>query len=181
MTTAPAPEAAAPTATTAPATTSGAKGLPNAFGWLVMFFRVAIAGLFLFAAYHKLWGEQAPQVFSDSVRAFRVSSSEFSVRMATSVTPWVEVVASICLLLIATWSRAAAIILSLMLVMFIALISRAIINGYDLECGCFGDLSPFCPKKVSSCNIVQNVILLAMSLTVALTPRHRLVRAAGPV
>jgi uncharacterized membrane protein YphA (DoxX/SURF4 family) len=166
------------TALPAPATPMPAlreSGKLNGFGWMVLFFRVAIAGLFLFAAYHKLWGVQAPQVFSDSVRAFKVTDDQFSVRLATAVTPWVEVVASLALL-IAAWSRAAAATLSLMLVMFIVLIGRAINNGYDLECGCFGDLSPFCPKKVSSCNIIQNVILLGMALVVAFTPRSRLVR-----
>lgn len=152
-----------------------ASGKLNALGWLVLAFRIAVAALFLFAAYHKLWGIQAPQVFSDSVRAFRVTDDQFMLRLATSVTPWVEVVASIALL-VAAWSRAAAATLGLMLIMFTALIVRAISNGYDLECGCFGDLSPFCPKKVSWCNVVQNVVLLAMTAVITLIPRSWLVR-----
>lgn len=149
-------------------------------GVLVTRCEVAVAALFLFAAYHKLWGEQALQLFSQSVRAFQVTDSAFANQMATAVTPWVEVVAAVCLLL-GVWSRAAATVLCLMLVMFIVLILRAITNGYDLECGCFGDLSPFCPKRVGYCNVVQNSILLAFGLIIALTPRSRLARSARAV
>lgn len=141
---------------------------------------VALAALFLYAAKQKLWNQGSPQNFSDSVRAFKVTSSDFAVRLATSVTPWVEVVAAV-LLILGIWSRAAASVLSLMLVAFIIMISRAILNGYDLECGCFGDLSPFCPQKIGSCNIIQNGVLLAIGLLIALTPRDKLARSARAV
>lgn len=150
------------------------------WGVLVTRCEVALAALFLFAAYHKLWGEQSLQLFSQSVRAFQATDSAMANQLATAVTPWVEVVAAVCLLL-GVWSRAAATVLSLMLVMFIVLIYRAITNGYDLECGCFGDLSPFCPKKVGYCNIRQNAIMLAFGLIIALTPRSRLARSARTV
>lgn len=151
-------------------------------GVLVTRCEMVVAGLFLFAAYHKLWGQGAAQNFSDSVRAFKVIPDNFTfgVRLATSVTPWIEVVAAV-LLLIGVWSRAAATVMAILLVAFIAMITNAILQGYDLECGCFGDLSPFCPKRVGWCNVVQNVVLLGMSLIVALTPRSKLARTAQPV
>jgi uncharacterized membrane protein YphA (DoxX/SURF4 family) len=146
-------------------------------GVLVSRCEVALAALFLYAAYQKLGHVNSPQIFSDSVRAFRVDvMGDIGVRMATAFTPWIEVVAGV-LLLLGIWTRAAAAVLNIMLVMFIVLILRAIQNGYDLECGCFGDLSPFCPKKVGYCNVVQNGVLLAMGLLVMLTPRSRMVRA----
>lgn len=143
---------------------------------------VALAALFLFAAYHKLWDKGDPQNFSDSVRAFKVipENLDIGVRLATSVTPWTEVVASV-LLILGIWSRAAAAVLAFLLVGFIAMITNAILQKYDLECGCFGDLSPFCPKRVSWCNVQQNVILLGMALLIALTPRTKLARVAQPV
>lgn len=149
-------------------------------GVLVTRCEVGLAALFLFAAYHKLWGEGAAQNFSDSVKAFKVVSDDLAIRAATSITPWVEVVASV-LLLFGAWSRAAASVLAVLLVAFIAMITNAILQNYDLECGCFGDLSPFCPKKVGWCNVYQNIVLLGMSLIVALTPRSRLARTVQPV
>lgn len=149
-------------------------------GVLVTRCEMALAGLFLFAAYHKLWGSGAAQNFSDSVRAFQVVKGELPVRLATSVTPWVEVVASV-LLLLGAWSRAAATVLGLMLIAFILMIANAIMQGYDLECGCFGELSPFCPKKVGWCNVRQNVILLALAAIIALVPRDKLARSIRAV
>ncbi|MCC6322192.1 MAG: DoxX family protein [Phycisphaerales bacterium] len=145
---------------------------------------VLVAALFLVAAKEKLLGAKAPELFANSVKAFKMFDpesgiGELGVRFSTSVTPWIEFVAAL-LLLLGIWSRAAAAVLSIMLVAFIAIILRAINNGYDLHCGCFGKLSPFCPEKVGWCNIVQNSVMLAGSLIVALTPRSMLARAARP-
>lgn len=153
-------------------------------GVLITRLEVALAGLFLFAAYHKIGEQNSPTVFANSVKAFKVfdtsaASGELGVRLATSVTPWVEAVAA-ALLLLGIWARAAASVLALMLVVFIALIYRAIVNELDLKCGCFGEMSPFCSEKVGWCNIIQNTIMLAAALLIALTPRSMLARTARP-
>lgn len=155
-------------------------------GVLVTRCEVVLAGLFLYAAYQKLFnGVNAPKLFSSSVQAFKVLPSaqsgfgDIATRLATSVTPWVEVVAGI-LLLLGVWARAAASVFALLLVAFIVLIGQALIRGLDVECGCFGDLSPFCKAKVGMCNIVQNSIMLAGALIIALTPRTMLARSARP-
>ena len=140
---------------------------------------VALAGMFLYAAYQKLFnGENAQPLFSKSVKAFEVLP-DMAVPFVTSVTPWIEIVAA-GLLLLGIWSRASAAVLSLLLVGFIALIAQALLRGLNVECGCFGDLSPFCPKKVGMCNIVQNAIMLAAGLLITLTPRHLLARTGRP-
>ncbi|MFN7020197.1 MAG: MauE/DoxX family redox-associated membrane protein [Phycisphaerales bacterium] len=151
-------------------------------GVLVTRCEVLLAVLFLIAAKEKLLGAKAPELFANSVKAFKVFDAETSfgqlaIRLSTSVTPWVELVAAV-LLILGVWSRAAAAILALLLASFIALIARAIDLGLDLECGCFGKLSPFCPPKVGMCNIVQNSVMLAGALLVMLTPRSMLARTA---
>lgn len=147
-------------------------------GILVTRCEVALAALFLWAAFNKLQPPNGPQLFSDSIHAFKIGMPETFFRLATSVTPWIEVVAGLCLLF-GLWSRAAATVLAGLLVVFIGLIASVLIRGLNAECGCFGKLSPFCPEKITSCNIIQNVILLAMALAIALTARHRLVSSAA--
>lgn len=149
----------------------------SAFGVLVTRCEVLLGGLFLFAAYNKLWHANDPQLFSASVQAFihNPAFPEPLVRLATGVTPWVEVVAGL-LLVLGVWSRGAAAVLAGLLVLFIGLIGQAMLRGLQLDCGCFGKLSPFCPPKVSACNVYQNLALLAMAVVIAATPRHRLVR-----
>jgi uncharacterized membrane protein YphA (DoxX/SURF4 family) len=134
--------------------------------------------MFLYAAYQKLFhGVNAPELFASSVQAFKLGFGETMTRVATSVTPWIEVIAAV-LLILGIWSRAAAGVLCVMLGFFIVLIAQAMIRGLDVKCGCFGDLSPFCQEKVGMCNIVQNTVMLTAGLVVLLTPRSMLARSA---
>lgn len=145
-------------------------------GVIVTRCEVALAVLFLWAAYNKLFiSASAPQLFSASVEAFKLNLPDPLVRLSTSVVPWVEVVAGVMLLL-GIWSRGAALVLSLLLMVFIALIVQALARGLNVECGCFGKLSPFCSGPLGACNIIQNLVMLAAGLIIAATPRDRLVK-----
>ncbi len=144
---------------------------------------VVLGALFLWAAYNKL---KNPALFAPSVRAFDIvpgflpeSASHFLVRFTVGAVPWVEVVCGVCLVL-GLWSRAAAAALGALLVVFILLIVQALLRGLDVDCGCFGDLSPFCPKKVGACHIWQDVLMLAAAMFIALTPRWRPVDRLTP-
>lgn len=127
--------------------------------------RLALGGLFLFAAYNKLFVENGPSLFAASIKAFKVIDPVEQpdvFQLAVFVTPWVEIVAGLALVL-GLWTRAAAGVLAGLLIVFIGLITQVLVRGLPVDCGCFGKLSPFCPAKVSNCNIVQNVILLVMA------------------
>lgn len=146
-------------------------------GVLVTRLEVGLAAMFLWAAYNKLRGPNGPQLFSDSVKAFKLHLPEALLRLTTGAVPWVEAVAGV-LLLLGIWRRAAAAVFAALLVVFIVLIVQALARGLDVECGCFGKMSPFCPPKVGVCNIVQNGVMLAAALLIVLTPRGKMVRAA---
>lgn len=136
--------------------------------------RLALGGLFLVAAYNKLFIMNGPQLFSEAVKAFKVfdpKSQESLIQLATFVVPWIELVAGVALVL-GVWTRAAAGVLGALLVGFIYLIVQALARGLNIECGCFGKLSPFCPKKIGWCNIVQNGAMLASALVIIACPRH---------
>lgn len=146
---------------------------PTPLGVVIWLCELGLAGLFLLAAYNKLMPPNGPQLFSASVQAFKLPLPDFMTRLATSATPWVELIAAV-LLLRGVWSRAAATILALLLVLFIVLIAQALGRGLNVECGCFGKLSPFCSGPLGACNLVQNTVMLGAALLIALTPRHRL-------
>lgn len=161
----------------APSTAPASRITP--LGVIITHSQALLAGLFLFAAFNKLAGANGPQLFSASIQAFfklkdgSSAAPDWFVKLSTGVVPWVEVIAAL-LLLCGIWARAAAVVLSLLLITFIALIAQAIARDLDLHCGCFGKLSPFCPERVGYCNIIQNTIMLAMALLIACTPRHKL-------
>lgn len=145
---------------------------PTAVGAAAVVLRVALAGLFLFAAWNKLHPPKeagalsGPQSFVSSIQGFKLGLPETLLRASTSITPWLEVVAGLFLLM-GIWVRASAAVIAGLLVMFIILILSVFFRNYFqdanivVDCGCFGKLSPFCPKKLTWCNVVQNSVMLA--------------------
>ncbi len=136
--------------------------------------RLALGGLFLVAAYNKLFIMNGPQLFSESIKAFKVfdpKSQESLIQLATFVTPWIEVIAGVAIV-IGLWTRAAAGVLGALLVGFIYLIVQALSRKLNIECGCFGKISPFCPKKIGACNIVQNSVMLVAAMAIIACPKH---------
>lgn len=130
--------------------------------------RLALAGVFGLAAGVKLAG---PQEFAFAVKGFDLLPDHLAV-LATFVVPWTEALCA-ALLVLGLWSRAAALVLAGLLVAFIAGIGSVLARGMSVECGCFGKLSPFCTGPLGWCNIVQNLVLLGLSLVVlALGPGY---------
>jgi uncharacterized membrane protein YphA (DoxX/SURF4 family) len=128
--------------------------------------RLALAGVFGLAAWVKLAG---PQEFAFAVKGFDLLPDHLAV-LATFAIPWTEALCA-ALLLAGLWSRASALVLTCLLAAFIAGIGSVLARGMSVECGCFGKLSPFCSGPLGWCNIVQNTVLLGLSLVVL---------AAGP-
>lgn len=144
--------------------------------WAVQWvLRMALGGLFLFAAWNKLHpplgegGIDGPQNFLASVQAFKLGMPDWMLRLSVSVTPWIEVVSGLALIF-GIWRRSAAAVIGLLLVVFTALILSVIQRGLATECGCFGKLAPFCPKKIGMCNIIQNSIMLAVAAYLTFAP-----------
>ena len=70
------------------------------------------------------------------------------------ILPWLEILCGICLIL-GFFSRGSALILTGLTVIFIISVSRALISGLEIDCGCYGDNSP-----VDIIKIVEDIFLL---------------------
>lgn len=130
---------------------------------LLLILRLALGGLFLFAAYNK-W--QDPQKFIFAVKGFKILPDHLAV-LATYAVPWTEAIASVFLIL-GIWSRASAATIALMLLGFIAGILSVIQRGIDVKCTCFGGFELLCTGSVGWCNIGQNIVLLAVALLITI-------------
>ncbi len=133
--------------------------------WIALPVRVALGGVFVFAAFNKLFITNGPALFNKSIHAFKLDEygmTEGMMTLSTHLVPWVELVAGLALIL-GFWLRAAATITGAMLVVFIAMYASVLLRDLNVECGCFGKLSPFCPKTVGSCHILQNATMLLMA------------------
>ncbi|MCL4742033.1 MAG: DoxX family membrane protein [Phycisphaerales bacterium] len=136
-------------------------GPPTAIRALLLLIRLAIAGVFAFAATLKI---ADPQAFAFSIHGFKIVPEPL-VPAAAFVVPWTEMICAAALVF-GLWSRSAALILSAMLAAFIgAIVSALLRSGVDPKCGCFGDFGLLCPPdKIGWCNVGQNALLLAASL-----------------
>ncbi len=124
--------------------------------------RLALAGLFGMAAVLKL---SDPQAFAFSIKAYEVfdpSTQGHAIVLLAFVIPWAELLAALCLLL-GVWTRAAAVLLVLMLLAFTAGLLHVISNNIDIECACFGNYQLVCKGPAGWCNIARNAVLMVAS------------------
>lgn len=129
-------------------------------GLFALVLRVFLGGLFIFAAGMKL---RDPQVFVQAVMAFKILPDHLAV-LATFAVPWVEMIAGV-LLVLGLWTRAAALVVSVLLVMFIAGMGHILMQGEKVHCSCFGKFEWPCDGPVGPCQLVRNGVLLLVSLT----------------
>jgi len=146
-------------------------------GWVCVPLRMQLGALFLLAAYNKLvpQGEgptsSGPQGFLWTIKAFKFGLPDWMVLASTFAMPWIELIAAV-LLILGIWTRAAAAVIAALLAMFIVMLLSVIMRKLNVECGCFGDISPFCKGPVGWCHIYQDFVMLAVAVMIMLTPRH---------
>lgn len=138
-------------------------------GFILLFLRLQLAGLFGFAAYVKLTD---PQSFAFSIKGFDILPDRLAV-LSTFAVPWTELLCAVCLVL-GVWTRAAAILLTALIVVFIGAIASALARGLNVSCGCFGAFELFCKGPLGGCNIAQNSVLLAETVLIAVFGYGRL-------
>ncbi len=109
----------------------GNKVIWHLIAWLG---RLTVAFFFFYAGSIKI-GD--PTQFAWDIRGYAVFPEVGTNAMAYLI-PWFEVV-TVTLLLIGLWRKEARLLIQLMLVAFTTLKIYALLNGHDLDCGCFGD------------------------------------------
>jgi len=128
---------------------------------LILIIRLVVAGIFVRAALPKI---DAPSAFASAVQGFQIVSVSFSVWVAI-ILPWTELVAGIGLLVPAI-RRGSGLILSVLLISFIALHASAWARGLDISCGCFGTESVTTSRYPWF--ITRNALLLAATILVVI-------------
>lgn len=135
---------------------------------LMLLGRLALGGVFLYAAYAKLWsvtwGEAGLEIqrlswitFASTIQAYELLPTG-GVIFTAKWLPWFELalgawlVAGVGL----RWAGATA---SALLGAFFVIMVRAYALGMDINCGCFGDDDP-----LSAATLARDGALLALSL-----------------
>ena len=124
---------------------------------LLIIFRVVLGGLFVYAGVAKAL---APLDFAQDIRNYRLVGQGLSF-IAAVVLPWIEIVAGV-FLAAGIWKRGAALLISGLLVFFIALTLVTMARGIDVDCGCFGALS----RKSGLGVILEDGVMLCLGLCI---------------
>ena len=138
--------------------------------------RIALGGIFLYAAYAKLHYAGAWHLrdyhflFAFGINSYEILSFDNALLLAR-VLPWVEV--ALGLLLISGLAlRWVGSITTVLLLIFMYALTRAAIKGLAINCGCFGNQSTTPAKELA----VDGLLLLT---AVAVTVNAFLSRRAG--
>lgn len=136
--------------------------------------RVALGGLFVFAAIVKF---QDIQQFGFAINAYQIipGNARHAVTLFAFVLPWLELIAGL-LLILGLWGRAASLLIALMMAAFTAAVASVILRELSITCGCFGKLKgPFgCEGPIGTCKLAENATLMAVAFLLTLTGPGRL-------
>lgn len=128
--------------------------------WLSLIGRMGAGQVFIFAGLIKV---ADPAEVARSIQAFGIVENDSLISLAAYVIPWTEIIAGV-LLVAGLFTRAAATVILLMLIGFVALILNAMNKGQELTCGCFGKIELFCSGPLGKCNLIQDGVFAALAL-----------------
>ena len=129
--------------------------------------RVYLGGVFIYAAWGKIID---PYGFAVAIATYQMMPTNVLNIMAITM-PWLELFTGV-LLILGVWTRANAILINGMMVMFIIAISAAVYRGLDMgTCGCFA--SEEAAEEISVATIWRDVWWLAIGVFIFFVQRHR--------
>ena len=118
----------------------------------------AIAALFVFSAVMKL---RDPLAFAFAIRAFKLDLPIGVAESTVYAVPWLELTAAAGLL-IGPFRRAAAHLVTLLMLAFAVAIASLKLRGLDVSCPCFGSIRLICPDPLGTCHVVRNLAIAAL-------------------
>jgi len=125
--------------------------------WVVLAFRAAVSGVFLWAGTLKVLD---PLAFARSIEAYRALPRTAAFLLAL-VLPYIELVCG-ALLILGLFRKPAALLAAGLSACFVVLVSVTLFRGLDISCGCFGSFSSRADVRL----LVQDIVLLGLSLAV---------------
>lgn len=125
-------------------------------GWILWGCRVVLAGVFIAACLPKII---EPHEFAVSVFRYQMVPYPL-VNIMAIYLPWLELVTGITIL-VPRWSRASAMIILGLLLVFTTAISINLVRGIDIACGCFSVSEEV--GRIGGLSLLRNVVLVAMT------------------
>jgi uncharacterized membrane protein YphA (DoxX/SURF4 family) len=115
--------------------------------------RLVLGGIFVYASLDKI---AQPETFAIDIDNYRIIPLSL-VNIFAILLPWLELFCGVALISGVFW-RTGALLVGIMLIIFMAGMTSALIRGLDINCGCFGTGSAVNPWR-----IIEDIALLACS------------------
>jgi uncharacterized membrane protein YphA (DoxX/SURF4 family) len=128
-------------------------------------FRWAVGLIFIYASMDKLLH---PSAFAVAVYNYKILPGGL-INLVAITLPWLELVCGI-LLIMGLFPRAAALIPSLLLVVFFLALSISLYRGIDISCGCFTVSTT--ADKIGISYMVRDLLVFAMSIQILFFDRN---------
>ena len=136
-------------------------------GWIELAARWILGLTFIYASFHKI---VFPADFAKIVYGYDLFP-EISINLIAIVIPFLELVIGLALI-IGIYPRSAAIIISGLLLVFIAASAINLIRGHEFNCGCFSaGQSGYASSP--SLTIARNIFYLALGVQIFLFKGNR--------
>lgn len=123
--------------------------------------RIVLGAVFVYASWDKILD---PGAFARIITNYQIVSSGIG-NLSALFLPWLELVCGICLI-INCWSRASAIIITGLMIVFMAALGYNIYRGMDINCGCF-TLTENAPGSMWF-DLIRDALFLSMALGIVL-------------
>jgi putative oxidoreductase len=130
--------------------------------------RLYLGAIFVIASWHKL---RNPGAFAVDIATYQIVPLALVNAMAITL-PWVELVAAV-MLIAGFRTRAAALLIASMMLIFTVAIAIAVSKGLDMSCGCFASQGAT-EDPISWRTILRDSGWLALGLYVLLLDRRPL-------
>ena len=138
--------------------------------WLTVRIQFVLAAFFVVAAAAKI---ADPPGFAHEIHNYRLLPAA-AVNAFALTLPWLELLTGL-VLFFGLWSRAAAGVFALLLVVFIGALSINLARDHPVDCGCFGttkvertDAERLADMKLA---VLRDVGLLALAVQILAAPR----------
>ena len=136
--------------------------------WLDLVFRIFLGGVFIAAAIPKILDVEA---FAISIATYQVLPLAL-VNLQAVVLPWLELITGV-LLIVGLRTKAQALVINGMLVMFIVAIYLAMSRGIQAQCGCFGAEAEAAMNELTWKKIIEDTGWLLIGLYILLGNPNR--------